>query len=197
MLSWIHLFVPEVATMRINGIVWCSLACFSWAAYADGPADRKPTEPLAITSASGAASAQLPVEALLTTTRISGIGRSNDGRMLVYTSNTSGRPNLWLMNADGTAPHQLVTNDDRQTGARFIHDDGAIVYSQDRGGNEYYDIYEVPVNGGEPRNLHQRDGERVLPRRKAAGYRRQAEDRTGNEPRRDAVAQRRRSPAYP
>ena len=139
--------------MRINGIFWCSLACISYAAYADGPADRKPTEPLAVTSVSGTASAQLPVEALLTTTRISGVRRSNDGRKLVYTSNTSGRPNLWLMNADGTAARQLVTNDDRQTGARFTHDDGAIVYSQDRGGNEYYDIYEVPVNGGEPRNL--------------------------------------------
>ena len=49
--------------------------------------------------------------------------------------------------------HQLVTNDDRQAGARFTHDDSAVVYSQDRGGNEYYDIYVVPVNGGEPRNL--------------------------------------------
>jgi dipeptidyl aminopeptidase/acylaminoacyl peptidase len=57
------------------------------------------------------------------------------------------------MNVDGTGAHQLVTNDDRQSGARFTHDDGAVVYSQDRGGNEYYDIYEVPVNGGEPRNL--------------------------------------------
>ncbi len=84
---------------------------------------------------------------------ISGIRRSNDGRKLVYTSNASGRPNLWLMNADGADAHQLATNDDRQAGARFTHDDSAIVYSQDRGGNEYNDIYEVSVNGGEPRNL--------------------------------------------
>ena len=102
---------------------------------------------------SGPASTPLPVEALLTTTRICGVARSNDGRMLVYTSNASGRPNLWLMNADGTDAHQLVTNDDRQADARFTHDNSAIVYSQDRGGNEYADIYVVPVNGGEPRNL--------------------------------------------
>jgi dipeptidyl aminopeptidase/acylaminoacyl peptidase len=57
------------------------------------------------------------------------------------------------MNSDGTGARQLVTNNDRQSGARFTHDDAAIVYSQDRGGNEYNDIYEVPVNGGEPRNL--------------------------------------------
>lgn len=139
--------------MRINVIAWCSLACLSCAAYADGPGDRKPTAPLAVNSASGPASTPLPVEALLTTTSISGVRRSNDGRKLVYSSSASGRPNLWIMDADGATARQLVTNDDRQSGARFTHDDGAVVYSQDRGGNEYYDIYEVPVNGGEPRNL--------------------------------------------
>jgi dipeptidyl aminopeptidase/acylaminoacyl peptidase len=102
---------------------------------------------------SGPTSKPLPIEAMLTTTRISGIRRSNDGHKLVYTSTASGRPNLWLMNADGTGAHQLVTNNDRQSGTRFTHDDSAVVYSQDRGGNEYYDIYEVPVAGGEPRNL--------------------------------------------
>jgi dipeptidyl aminopeptidase/acylaminoacyl peptidase len=101
----------------------------------------------------GLASTPLPVDALLTTTSISGIRRSNDGRKLVYTCNASGRPNLWIMDADGSSAHQLVTNDDRQAGAHFTHDDSAVVYSQDRGGNEYYDIYEVPVSGGEPRNL--------------------------------------------
>ncbi len=139
--------------MRINATVWCSLALVSCSAFADGPADRKPTDPSVVTSVSGPASNPLPVEAILTTTRIGGVRRSNDGLKLVYTSSASGRPNLWLMNTDGTGAHQLVTNDDRQSGARFTRDDSAVVYSQDRGGNEYYDIYEVPVNGGEPRNL--------------------------------------------
>lgn len=139
--------------MRINVIVCCYLACASCAAYADGPADRKPTDPLIVISASGPASTPLPVDAILTTARTSGIRRSNDGRKLVFTSTASGRPNLWIMDADGSNAHQLVTNNDRQTGARFTHDDAAIVYSQDRGGNEYSDIYEVPVTGGEPRNL--------------------------------------------
>ncbi len=139
--------------MRITAIAWCALACVSFAAYADGPTDRRPTAPLAVTSVSGPASTSLPVEALLTTTRIFGVTRSNDGRKLVYTSTASGRSNLWLMNADGTDAHQLVTNDDRQVGAQFTREDSAVVYSQDRGGNEYADIYVVPVSGGEPRNL--------------------------------------------
>jgi len=139
--------------MRLNAIVWCSLAYVSCAGYADGPADRKPTDPLVVTSASGPAATPLPVEAILTTTKISGIRRSDDGRKIAYTSSASGRPNLWIMDVDGSGAHQLVTNNDRQVGARFTHDDGLVVYSQDRGGNEYFDIYVVPVAGGEPRNL--------------------------------------------
>jgi dipeptidyl aminopeptidase/acylaminoacyl peptidase len=134
--------------------VACSvLVCASFAAYGDGPADRKPTEALSVSSASMPAATALPVEALLTTTRISGITHSNDGRKLAYVSSASGRPNLWVMNVDGTGTQQLIKSNDRQAGARFTHDDTTLVYSQDRGGNEYYDIFSVPVSGGEPRNL--------------------------------------------
>jgi Tol biopolymer transport system component len=139
--------------MRKTAIVLCSLSCVSRAAYADGPADRKPTDPLAVTSVSRAASTPLPVEAILTTTNIASITLSNDRRKIAYTSTASGRQNLWVMNADGAGAHQLVTNDDRQINAQFTRDDRAVVYSQDRSGDEYYDIYEVPANGGEPRNL--------------------------------------------
>jgi len=139
--------------MRSPSFAWYGILCVSLAAFADGPADRVPTSPHAVTSASAAASEPLPVEALLTTTRISGVTHSNDGRRLAYVSTASGRPNLWVMNVDGSDAHQLVTNNDRQTGARFTADDSALVYSQDRGGNEYYDIYVVPTAGGEPRNL--------------------------------------------
>src|ERR1700722_5950722 len=139
--------------MRLTVIVWCAVGLVPFAAYADGPAERKPTDPMAVTSMQGPASVPLPVEALLTTTRIGGVTLSTDGRMLAYTSNASGRPNLWLMHADGTNAHQLITSNDRQTDARFTHDNDAVIYSQDSGGNEYYDIYTVAVNGGEPRNL--------------------------------------------
>ena len=112
-----------------------------------------PSDPHAVSSASTAEIVPLPVEALLTTTRISGVTHSNDGHKLAYISNASGRPNLWIMNTDGTGAHQLVTSNDRQIEARFTRDDSAVVYGQDHGGNEYYDIYVVPAGGGEPRNL--------------------------------------------
>src|ERR1700722_14758818 len=139
--------------MRMTIIVWCAVGLVRFAAYADGPAERKPTHPMAVTSMQGPASIPLPVEALLTTTRIGGVTLSSDGRMLAYTSNASGRPNLWLMHADGTNAHQLITNNDRQVDARFTRDNDAVIYSQDSGGKEYYDIYVVAGTGGEPRNL--------------------------------------------
>ena len=139
--------------MRLASAVLFGFACISVTAYADGPADRVPTDPHTVISASGPATAPLPVESLLITTRITGVAHSNNGRKLAYTSTASGRPNLWIMNADGAGAHQLVTNNDRQVGARFTHDDSAVVYSEDSGGNEYYDIYVVPASGGTPKNL--------------------------------------------
>jgi dipeptidyl aminopeptidase/acylaminoacyl peptidase len=143
--------------MRSAHIALSGLVCCFFAAFGEGPGDRKPTDPHALSSTSMPASTALPVEALLTTTRISSVTHSNDGRKLAYVSSASGRPNLWIMNVDGTGAQQLVKGNDRQNGARFTHDDKALVYSQDRGGNEYYDIYSVQVNGGEPRNLTSTD----------------------------------------
>lgn len=131
----------------------CALACASISAFADGPADRRPTDPRTITSATQGGAAALSVEALLTSSHTYGFAHSNDGRRLAYISDASGRSNLWIMNADGTGARQLIQSNDRQTSARFTHDDAQVVYSQDRGGNEYYNIYVVPVSGEEPRNL--------------------------------------------
>lgn len=139
--------------MKLLGAVLCALACASISAFGDGPADRKPTDPRAVQSAMQPGAAPLPVEALLTTTTTRGFAHSHDGRKLAYISDATGRPNLWIMNADGAGAQQLIQSNDRQTTARFTHDDMQVVYSQDRGGNEYYDIFEVPVSGGEPRNL--------------------------------------------
>ena len=143
--------------MRLSRIALCGLLCASWSAFAAGPQDRKPTAPQTVSSASGPVAVALPVEALLTTTRISGVAHSNSGAKLAFVSTASGRPNLWIMNVDGTGAQQLIKSNDRQSGARFTHDDATLVYSQDRGGNEYYDIYTVAAGGGEPRNLTHTD----------------------------------------
>ena len=77
------------ALQRIGYVTWCGCVCVSLAAYADGPAGRMPTDPHTVTSAPAATTAALPVEALLTTTRITYVARSNNGRKFAYTSNAN------------------------------------------------------------------------------------------------------------
>ena len=48
---------------------------------------------------------------------------------------------------DGSEATQLLRSDDRQAGPVFSHDGKELVYMQDKGGDELYDLYAVPVAG--------------------------------------------------
>jgi len=125
---------------------------------ASGPGDRVATDPKSVVSAQNAAgSSPMPVADLLQTVRIGGSTWSPDGKQIGYVSNASGRLNLWVMQADGTGARQLLKSDDRQSGPAFTKDGKEIVYEQDKGGDELYDLYAVPVAGGEPRDLTNTD----------------------------------------
>jgi dipeptidyl aminopeptidase/acylaminoacyl peptidase len=126
--------------------------------FASGPGDRVTTDPKSVVSAENAAtSAPMPVAELLQTVRIGGATWSPDGRQIGYISNSSGRLNLWVMQADGTGARQLLKSNDRQASPSFTHDGNEIVYQQDKGGDELYDLYAVSVEGGEPKNLTNTD----------------------------------------
>ncbi|WP_433984212.1 hypothetical protein RBB78_03625 [Tunturiibacter empetritectus] len=126
--------------------------------FASGPGDRVATDPRSVVSAESAAgSSPMPVAELLQTVRLGGATWSPDGKQIGYISNASGRLNLWLMQADGTGARQLLKSDDRQSSPAFTKEDNEIVYEQDKGGDELYDLYAVPVSGGEPRNLTNTD----------------------------------------
>jgi dipeptidyl aminopeptidase/acylaminoacyl peptidase len=99
----------------------------------------------------------MPVAELLQTVRIGGATWSPDGKQIGYISNSSGRLNLWVMQADGTGARQLLKSNDRQASPAFTRDAKEIVYEQDKGGDELYDLYAVSVAGGEPRNLTNTD----------------------------------------
>ncbi|WP_353064358.1 S9 family peptidase [Tunturibacter psychrotolerans] len=126
--------------------------------FASGPGDRVATDPRSVISAENAAtSAPMPVAELLQTVRIGGATWSPDGKQIGYISNSSGRLNLWVMQADGTGARQLLKSNDRQASPAFTQDGKEIVYEQDKGGDELYDLYAVSVEGGEPRNLTNTD----------------------------------------
>jgi len=65
----------------------------------------------------------------------------------------SGRSNLWKVSAAGGWPVQLIQSDERQTQGTWSPDGRWIVFQQDVGGNELWDIFAVPSEGGEIVNL--------------------------------------------
>ena len=128
-------------------VLLCSVA------FASGPQSRTPTDPAGVVSAQQPGTGPVDIKELLDTPRPGGAAWSPDGEQIVYGSNASGRINLWLMNADGSGSHQLTHSDDSQFSATWAKNGSGIVYQQDRGGDEIYDLYFVPAAGGEPQNL--------------------------------------------
>src|SRR6266852_4759384 len=120
---------------------------------ASSPDSRDITDPKAIVSEPNAAAYPIPVEDLFYTRSISGPAWSPDGQQVVFSTDMSGRFNLWKVNASGVWPLQLVQSDERQFGATWSPDGKWIVYQQDTAGNELWDLYAVPAGGGKVVNL--------------------------------------------
>jgi dipeptidyl aminopeptidase/acylaminoacyl peptidase len=120
---------------------------------ASSPDDRQITDPKFIASASNPAAHPVPIDDLYYTRNVAGGAWSPDGKQVVFTTDMSGRLNLWKVNAAGSWPIQLTQSDDRQFNAAWSPDGKWIVYQQDKGGNELWDLYAVPAEGGETVNL--------------------------------------------
>jgi dipeptidyl aminopeptidase/acylaminoacyl peptidase len=132
------------------------LICFSVSGFltaSTGPDDRPLTDPKSVVSAQNAAARPAPVDDLYYTRSVFGAAWSPDGNQIVFTSDMSGRPNIWKVRASGGWPIQLTQSDDRQYNAVWSPDGQWIVYQQDHAGNELWDLYAIPSGGGEPVNL--------------------------------------------
>src|SRR5271165_147633 len=120
---------------------------------ADSPNDRQPTDPKSIVSSSSPSAHPVPIDDLFYSRRVSSPAWSPDGKEIVFSTNFTGRMNLWKVGADSGWPLQLTVSDDRQFGAVWSPDGKAIVYEQDFGGSEYYDLFAILSAGGAPANL--------------------------------------------
>jgi dipeptidyl aminopeptidase/acylaminoacyl peptidase len=119
----------------------------------NSPGARKPTDPKSITSPSSSSARPVPIDDLFYSRRVASPAWSPDGKQVVFSTNFTGRMNLWKVQSDGGWPLQLAVSDDRQFGAVWSPDGKWIVYNQDFGGSEYYDLFAVPSDGGAPVNL--------------------------------------------
>src|SRR5438309_9307517 len=79
-----------------------------------GPDDRALTDPRSVVSASNLAARPAPIDDLYYTRSVFGAAWSPDGQQIVFTTDISGRSNLWKVRASGGWPIQLTQSDDRQ-----------------------------------------------------------------------------------
>jgi dipeptidyl aminopeptidase/acylaminoacyl peptidase len=117
------------------------------------PNERQITGPGSIVSSSNAGAGAVPIEDLYYTRSVSRASWSPNGREIVFTTNLTGRENLWKASASGGWPIQLSQSDDRQSDPMWSPDGKCIVYQQDFGGGAVFDLFAIPSDGGTPMNL--------------------------------------------
>jgi dipeptidyl aminopeptidase/acylaminoacyl peptidase len=89
---------------------------------ASGPDDRRPTDSQSIVSPSNPLARPVPIDDLYFTRGAYVPAWSPDGRQVVFTTDMSGRYNLWKVNSAGGWPVQLTQSDDVQFRAAWSPD---------------------------------------------------------------------------
>jgi len=133
--------------------VICVLAFCGGVSAASSPDERMLTDPKSIISEANSTAHPVPIDDLYYTRSSFGAAWSPNGNEIVFTTDMSGRFNLWKVKASGGWPLQLTQSDDREFSAAWSPDGKWIVYQQDSGGNEVWDLFAVPSDGGEVVNL--------------------------------------------
>ena len=81
-----------------------------------------------------------------------------DYDFILYQRFSGGQWDIWLMETDGSTPHQLTSGPGDKTDASFSPDGHWIVYSSDEGELEYANLYILSVSGGTPIRVTDSDG---------------------------------------
>ncbi|MBV8170471.1 MAG: S9 family peptidase [Candidatus Eremiobacteraeota bacterium] len=79
---------------------------------------------------------------------------SPDGTLLVYLAPSNGVLSVWVRTIGKTDDHVVASDPTRPIrNAVFAPDSRNVIFTQDKGGNELFHVYEVGVSGGSVRDL--------------------------------------------
>jgi dipeptidyl aminopeptidase/acylaminoacyl peptidase len=81
------------------------------------------------------------------------IGFSPDGRWVAFTSDVTGRSQIWKVPTSGGWPSEVTFGDEPVRGAAWARDGAGLAFERDSAGSERYDLYTVAADGGAPLNL--------------------------------------------
>ena len=110
------------------------------------------TDPAIVTSPANPSARPVPLSDLSAVRGSYGAAWASNGKSLVIAPNITGRYNLWRVDRGSSFPVQLTSSDEAQSPA-LVTPDGQVLFQQDTGGDELYDLYSVPLTGGEIVNL--------------------------------------------
>ena len=117
--------------------------------------DRPVTDPKSVTSPDNPNARAVPLEDIGMSRNVAGSTWSADGEHVFVVTNLTGRYNIWRTDADGSWPLQITQSNDSQSGLAPSVDGKWLYFVQDNGGDEYYDIFRVPTDGGAVERLTQ------------------------------------------
>src|SRR5918996_121883 len=74
-----------------------------------------------------------------------------DAKSILFSADISGQFNIWRVSRSGGAPKQLTTFEDESVRTITVSPDGqTIVFTADPSGDEFHQIYALPIRGGWP-----------------------------------------------
>ena len=109
---------------------------------------RPVTDPKSLASPVNPDAKAIPLSDLDVNRAARGAVWSADGKSIFVLNNLSGRFNIWRTSADGSWPVQITQSNEVQADMAPSPDGHALVFAEDKGGNEYYDLMMVPTAGG-------------------------------------------------
>lgn len=111
------------------------------------------TDPTKLESVSNLNFQQIALEKFFMTRKIEGASWSPDGKQVAFSTNISGRLNIWTVPAEGGWPTQLSVSDQRQISPLWSPDGKWISVLSDYDGDEMWDIFLISPQTGDTINF--------------------------------------------